>query len=290
MVVRTQFEVDPSSIEVGPRLRPVDPKWVEALAGIIRVEGQMTAIDVCHTSTGEYRLVAGAHRLAAITLLGDRPIKINVVDDDDIECRQREISENLWHQALNPIDKAAFISELVTLAKLKMGVDPTVDGRAISSALAVQAKKGKASDEPNDTLVAWYGWSEEVGRQVGASGRVVERQLYLHKRLLPDVANQLRSFPISQSAAQLGRLAGLQPDQQRRVAQLIVDGRATAVAKAIAIDEGHTPPRKADKFNDMAFDALKRMSAAQRRDWFDELAADRRSLIPAGVSINVSAK
>ena len=62
-VIGTVYSLPIADIEVGVRLRPVDPVWAVALGQIIAQEGQQTPIQVCRYQGKEdwtWSLVAGA--------------------------------------------------------------------------------------------------------------------------------------------------------------------------------------------------------------------------------------
>lgn len=116
--------INVSDIDMGERLRPVDPVHVEVLGRAIMREGQATPIVVCRLpGRNDWTLVAGAHRVEAARKFDIEQLKAEIISPDKIGRRQREISENLWRKDLDPIDRANFIAELVRLAKLRAGID-----------------------------------------------------------------------------------------------------------------------------------------------------------------------
>jgi len=62
-------EIALDKIEIGERLRGVDPAWVEFLAASIAESGQHTPVKARKIGRGEkYALIAGGHRMAAMKL------------------------------------------------------------------------------------------------------------------------------------------------------------------------------------------------------------------------------
>lgn len=236
-VVGEILDIDVMDITVGDRLRPVDPEWAKALAGIINAEGQRTPIEVCRLPGRKgFTLVAGAHRLEAMR---DHLCRVHIaaiiVDADKAERRAREISENLWRKGLDPVDRATFVAELYELFRLRDGVAPEVSSQTIAAkALWTKAIKVNADDATAKMAVA-YGWDAEIGERLGLSSRTIRRELTLHKRLLPDVVQLLRNHPMAKNASHMAALADYDPDQQREIARDIATGVVRGIAEAKAM-------------------------------------------------------
>lgn len=256
------------TIAVGQRLRPIDPDWAEALGGIMRQDGQHTPIEVClnpnKMSGRTWALVAGGHRLEGARLAGLAYVKAIIIKADDAETHMREVSENLWRRDLAPIERATFVAKLHELLKVRDGVDPARPGRAISADLRwQQAAKADAADA-NVTMTIAYGWTDEIAEKIGLSKETVFRDLALHRRLLPAVAEQLRGHPIAANAGQLRALAKLDPARQREAAGLIADGTAKNVSGALAILDQKTDKTPAEKSLNAFYGAWARMSYRDR--------------------------
>ncbi|MDH7971744.1 hypothetical protein QH494_06070 [Sphingomonas sp. AR_OL41] len=212
-------------ITIGERLRAIDDVWAMALGQVMAREGQQTAIEVCrlHGKPG-WQLVAGAHRLTGARLVGMEFIEAREVSPSDAHRRMREVSENLWHRGLEPIDRAAFIAELVTIHKLRIGIDPTKDGRAASAAVRWSKAIKAEADDATATLATAYGWTAEIGEQLGLSARTVRDDLFLFRRLLPSSLARLREHrhPVATNASQLRALAKLEGREQEAVVDFLV--------------------------------------------------------------------
>jgi hypothetical protein len=169
-------------IELGERLRPVDTAWAAALGHIMLRDGQLTPIEVCKLPGRKtYTLVKGGHRLTAGQVYPElSPIKAIVVSADAAERRMRELSDDFFRRDLMPVDRAAFIAELVTLQKLRDGVDPAKDGRAASANVRWQKAIQQEADDATATIAVAYGWTEKVSEQIGISPRTVRDNLALY--------------------------------------------------------------------------------------------------------------
>lgn len=240
-----------SQIDAGDRLRPIDPVWAEALGQIMRREGQRTPIEVCRLPGAKrWTLVAGGHRHAGAMAADIVYLKAIVVSADRDDRRLSEVSENLWHRELGPVDRAAFVAEAVAIHKRRAGIDPTKDGRAVSANVRWQkAVKDEASDA-TVTMTDAYGFTNTVASELGFSISKVERDLMLYRRLSPSLIARLQveRHPVATNATQLRALAKLEHPDQRRVVDLLLGKGAGA---------GATPPKTVN-------DAIARMRGSNR--------------------------
>jgi ParB family transcriptional regulator, chromosome partitioning protein len=109
----SEFELEIAAIDIFDRLRPVDPSVVQAIAASITETAQLNAITVraADAAGNRARLVAGAHRLAAMVLLGRDTIRARWITADDEAARLLEIDENLIRAELTALDRAYFLAE-----------------------------------------------------------------------------------------------------------------------------------------------------------------------------------
>jgi hypothetical protein len=274
-----------ADIRIGDRLRPIDPVWAAALGAIMSAEGQHDPIKITRLpGQKDFTLVAGGHRLAGAKLEGWDSIQAIVVLPNAHARRQQEISENLWRKGLDPIDRAAFVAELIALHKQAAGVDPDKDGRAVSANVRWQKALKADSADAMATVAVAYGFAADLSQKIGLSERTIRGDLELYRRLLPDVVGKIRGLPVASSAGQLRALARLPYDDQRAVAQLLVDG-ANSVTDALATIQQKPKPDPSTKAWSAFFGSWSRMSGAMRRAALTELRAQG---LPRGVSITFS--
>jgi len=98
-----------AEIDVGYRLRGVDPDRVEALKASVGEIGLRTPITVMAIEDGRFRLSAGAHRLETMRQLGRADIWCFVRSGDAFDDELWEIDENLCRADLTPADRAIFV-------------------------------------------------------------------------------------------------------------------------------------------------------------------------------------
>ena len=272
-IVGHEYAIPLAAIQVGQRLRPVDPVWAAALGAVMAAEGQKTAIEVCQLpGRKDYVLVSGGHRLEGARLQGWKTIRAVIVDANAIERREREVSENIWRKGLNPIDRAAFVAELHELLKIKAGVDPAAKPQQVAiNARWQQVAKADATDTA-DMMSAVYGFTAEIGAQLGLTDRTIRRDLELHRRLLPDVVEALRGHPALENAAQLRALAKCSEADQRSAAAMILDHSAKTPTEALAMINQKPVLDPDQKAWSAFFGSWSRMSAVKRRLALKELA------------------
>ena len=104
-------------IDVGKRVREVDPDHVAGIAASMRERekatpgrGQLSAIEIRPAADGRYLLTIGAHRLDAVKLNGWDTIVTDIVPCGELEAEQREIEENLRRHDLTPLDRARHLA------------------------------------------------------------------------------------------------------------------------------------------------------------------------------------
>ena len=249
-------------VEVGDRVRPIDPLWAAALGRIMATEGQRTPIEVCRLPGSHlFRLVAGAHRLEGHRLEGMVSIKAIVVSNDALDRRLSEVSENLWRKELGPLDRAAFVAELHDLLRVKAGIAPDVSLHQV----AANRRWKKEADDASRTMRQAYGWAEEAARRLQMDRATVYRDLQLHRGLKPDVVTRLNSLSIAPNGGQLRALAKLSDADQRRAVNLIAEGKAKGFGEAVAIVENRPKPTAEAKRLNAFIGAFARMSAKEQK-------------------------
>lgn len=101
-----------SSIDVGGRLRALDPAWVTLLAEEIAANGQSTPIRIVERGKG-FKLIDGAYRIAALLQLGRDVVEARCEDAealaDDAAVRLGEIKGNMLRADLTALDRAVYI-------------------------------------------------------------------------------------------------------------------------------------------------------------------------------------
>jgi len=279
-----------TDIELGDRLRPVDPVWSAALGAIMAREGQRTPIEVCRLpGRSHWTLVTGGHRLEGARAEGIEYLKAIIVGSDRADRRMREVSENLWRKALDPMDRAAFIAEIHSLLRAKCGVD--IDASAQQIAANARWQKALALDaaDASATIADAYGLDAKVGEQLGLSERTVRNDLLLHRRISPSLIEQLRAdrHPVANNATQLRALAKIDPREQAEAVEYLTwrthtngVGPVKSVAEAVALvrDKTRLVSSPEDKRLSTFVGTFQRMGLSERHGALQQLP------LPAGTS------
>jgi ParB family chromosome partitioning protein len=218
-------------IDASDRLRPVDMAKVQLIAeGILAWraggnEGIPAPITVRSLGEDCWKLVAGAHRLAACELLGDHEIDAIVRDLDDLQARLMEIDENLCRNELNALDRAAFLTER---DRIWREMYPEKDGRKGS------AKARWHSVEESET----FSFASDAADKVGLSQRSIQMDVKLFRMLslTPDVIELVRGTWLEDHQGQLKALARVPGADRAEALALMLreDNPAKNVASAIA--------------------------------------------------------
>ena len=274
-VAKSAYKVPVDLIDPEGGLRPLDLGWVAALQGLFAVDGQEEPIEIFPKANGRFGMTAGRHRLAAAVASGWLTIDAYI----DPARRAREISENLFKLGLSPIDRAAFVAELVQLHKAKAGVPEDTSMQSVAASARWADRIGLEADDASRIVRFAFGFADDVAEKVNLSRASIYRDLELHRGLKPDVVEAIRTLPVAQNASQLRALARLDEGEQRTVAELLVDGTAKGVTDALATLRQRPVKSPAQK----AWSAIQgnwgRLSARQQKELLQALA------MPTGVVI-----
>lgn len=253
------LDIPVSSIEVGQRLRPVDPAKVELIADSYRRQGQIAPIEVAPRGPGKWKLVIGLHRLEGARKAGRPTIQALRFDGDADAQQLREIEENLVRHDLNALDRAFHVERWF-------------------HHLGVLRKKGVS-----DKSIANQSFAEiakripvEIAEKAGLSERSIYNDLKL-ARMLADVRDKLAGLPIANSQADLLRFSKLEPTARRSAISALQAGKsfqeAAGPKKSAAVKKGkdgalHAAWRKASAAEQDIFlrAAIKGLTDKRRND------------------------
>ena len=269
--------IEVASISTDGRLRPVDEVAAQAIAASIARDGLLNPIDVCQLpGKSGFQLVFGGHRVAAAKLLGWEMIPAFVRSNNALERKSREIAENLFKSDLSPLDRTAFISELIEVEKARLGICPEKDGNALNK----RGGKGEKKQISDDLCIVHksLGLQEGVAIKLGLTQSTVSRTLALNG-LIPSGLDRIRKLPVADNAAALRKLAAMPWVKQLDVIAKMEAGNGFAQAVAIVEQRVVAPPetRRLSTF----LDTFGRMGRKERIEALRELA----KMAPPSVSI-----
>ena len=208
------------------RLRPVDPAYVAMLAeNLAQTLKLRQPIEVRRLKKGGYRLIAGAHRLAAVKAMGWPEIDAFVYEATDAEARLAEIDENLVRHELNPLDRAVFLAER----------------KAIYEALHPETKAGVAGGKARQgSATDIMSFARDTAERIGLNDRTIQRAVMIATKLAPDVKAAVAGTWIAKHQGELLALAKQPPADQRACVALMLKPEAPArtVADALRQSKG----------------------------------------------------
>lgn len=198
-----------SSIHVGERLRPIDMDYAEAIAASMSERGQISPIMIRKTPAKKgtpFTLVAGGYRTTAASLLGWTEIDAIIVKADAVEAQLLEISENLYRNELNPLDRAIFVTKYRELHEEKYG--------------KITRGGDQKSNRHDDGLIFSNGReiAEKVKERFGFGQSTYERTVRIGQNLAPELRNAVRGTAAENDQSQLLTLAKLPREDQVKVA------------------------------------------------------------------------
>lgn len=186
------------SIESGERKRPLDMTHVTHLSNSIKEIGLQTPITVMARRDADgWRsiLVAGAHRLEALRLLGKDGADCFVLPDDQDAADLWEIDENFARAELSDAQRA----------------DHHVRREAILVRRG-EVSNGRGGDQSEKSSLRSY--AGQASESLGVTKRTVEKDLRRGKNIAPDVLAAVAGTDLDKGVV-LDQLAATPRDEQR---------------------------------------------------------------------------
>jgi len=211
------MKLDIARIQVGQRKRKLDEGKVRSLAESFESIGQLQPITVEQCEYGNYRMIAGLHRLEAAKLLGWESIEAQEFEGDAVAAELAEIDENLMRNDLTVLEQGEHLARRQELVGFKQGDNRFTIGR-------------RATVAPLKTTL-------EIAKDAGISERSAHNRISVARNIVPEVKDAIRNTEIANSTTQLLELARLAPEKQVEVAKGIAEG-ASSIAEFIKSIDG----------------------------------------------------
>ncbi len=113
------MKLEIARIQVGQRKRKLDEGKVRSLAESFESIGQLQPITVEQCEYGNYRMIAGLHRLEAAKLLGWESIEAQEFKGDAVAAELAEIDENLMRNDLTVLEQGEHLARRQELVGYK---------------------------------------------------------------------------------------------------------------------------------------------------------------------------
>jgi ParB family chromosome partitioning protein len=266
-------------IHIGERLRAVDPDHAAHIAASISQIGQQAPIHVGAEGDddGLFPLIAGAHRVEALRLLGQEVALAIVLDADAADARLIEIDENLMRRELSELDRAVFLAERKALYEARHPEAKAGGLRRKSGADQVRIEAHLPPGAP--------GFHQDAAKKLGLHPGHV-RKLLARARIEPTLRARLVGTRWADHGPALDAIArvGMPAKRARLVDVLTRDGGSErSLADALRIVDGRKAPPAADVQLDRLMAAWRRADAAARRRFEDYLSREREDALTASV-------
>ena len=249
IIMRT---VDLASVDVGERLRALDPAWVNLLAQEIQVDGLIEPIRVVERGT-RFQLIDGARRVAACLQLGHSGIEARIEPEealaDDAAVRLGEIKGNFLRGELTMLERAYYVAAW-------RGVYEGVNGaikRGPKAKGGIPFQRNGMPDAGNDDVADAFvlSLSEAAQKALQISQPTMSRYLRIAS-IPPEQGHRLVGHQSANSRAELLMLAEQTAVRQALIVDLLTaaEPKAATVADAIVILDGTpaaprlSPPEK----------------------------------------------
>lgn len=220
-------QIPVTEIESSGRLRPVNLAAVDGLARSIRRDGLRQPIEVVKLDKMRWRLVAGAHRLAAFRQLELALIEAVEVEGNEDDLRRLEVMDNLARNELTKLERCCFVAELKRIYQ-RANPDAKRGGDRKS-----QGIPGENQSANVGTLIDWYG---DVALRSDRAVRSIKREASIGERLTDDSIGRLRGTGFEDNQRELELLSKESPARQAKVVDLLRRSLNPAASVVAALD------------------------------------------------------
>jgi hypothetical protein len=215
--------IDIDDIQVGGRLRSLQPEKVAAIAASMAEIGLRTPISVRILDSmlidGEDVLevpvlVAGAHRLAAARMLVEggaeewRRLDCLLVPANDADALLWEIDENLCRAELSPAQVAEHTARRKSIWEERKAKE--LGGQTLPTKLRKDGQRAGPQHE--------LGFAADTAAKTGRAKRTINLAVQRGERVAPDVLQRVVGTKLD-TGASLDRLAKMGPEEQRKVVE-----------------------------------------------------------------------
>lgn len=260
------IDISKITVPVG-RLRDVDQDWANALSGMFEEVGHKTPIDVVEDGKG-FKLIAGAHRLTAATLLKWKQIDSRILvpgDDQPAEhLRLHEILENLGRKDFSALERCEALCEMKRIYE------------ALHPETKHGGKRGNQHTGGESRQVAIFAFCQSAAETTGLSDRSVRLAVQVFEGLSPSSRERLKGMPQAEKQSDLKALSALTHDEQAKVLDLLLaeEPQVSSIADALVLAQGKKPKSDTEKVFRATLGNLQKLHKPQRKILFQEYKAE----------------
>ena len=218
------YNIPIKDIEVGERLRPLDPKEVDKKVESIREVGLLQAITVSahpteKNETGEpvYVLQAGLHRLEAYKAMDMETIPAHVTTLEGVRARLVEVDENLCRAELDQAMRAKFTARRKEIyeelhPEAKQGAAQGA-GMKRSAAGPDSENRSQVDNQPSNNKTPSF--VDDTAATTGRSPSTIALDAERGSKIAGDVLDEVAGTPLAKGKV-LDELKDLPQEQQRK--------------------------------------------------------------------------
>jgi ParB family chromosome partitioning protein len=275
-LITSVTELELSRIKItDDRLRPVDPIAVEVIALSISERGSLiNPLTVRRMPKGEFELVDGGHRLAAMLSLGHTSARVTCYEGRASQIRLLEIDANLARADLSDLDRSLHLA--ARRQEYLNEYPETAQGNAGAS-----ARWDATADLPLHSFVAL------TAQQTGLNERKIRRYIEAGAAIDKVIAEQLRSAPARVTLNDLLAFAKATPEERPAAVAAFASGEVNKIAKAIKSGRVvHINSAPVDLAHKRLIEAWSRAPKEARVRFLAAFEDDVRALLPDQDSID----
>ncbi len=238
-------------IEVENRLRSVDEAAVDHIAESMEQRGQIYPIQIRTIEPGRFRLIAGAHRIAAARKIGWTHIEAFLVDDlEEEEARLLEVDENLCRAELDPVDRAHFFA---TRKEIYQRLYPETrhggDRKSLEYRNNIEWHERPLDQQGRDTPQPRPpSFVDDTAASTQWSPRTIRLYTRIGERLDPDLRKALSGTPVGRRRKDLERIADMDADKQQDLLQRIQNAERQPLSLSALTTNPYRPSSRPDPF------------------------------------------
>lgn len=267
--VQTIKEIAIANIDLSGRLRPVSANGVSSLLDAIDGQSEFAnPIQVRKMRKG-YRLIDGAHRVAAALELGWESIQAKVHNCTDVEARLLEIDCNVGGAELTVLDTMVFLAER----------------KRIYVELHPETKRGFVGSKANQGLTVKNtvrNFAASAAEKFGVSESKIFKLVAAGEALTPDNIEALRGITSPLQKGELLAIAKIDNAAARSTAiQGVVSGDFKNLSGAIASVSNIVKPTSdpIEQHHQKLLDAWKRASKEAQRRFLRDVQGDVATIL-----------
>lgn len=230
-----QVEVKISEIAVNNRKRKINSDKVRELAESIKQVGLLQPVVINESN----RLIAGWHRLEACKALKWESIPCRKLTGlSALDTELAEIDENLVRNELTVLERAEHLKrrkeiyeakypEAKAEERRKLGLKQNIEKNVLTS--KNYENRGEIVSPREDIPLSF---SEDTATKLGVSPRTVQQEVQIAEKIAPDVKEIIADTELADSKKDLLKLARMEPETQKKVAEKIAVGEAKSIVDA----------------------------------------------------------